>query len=147
MSDCASFLFSDRDDKGVMINGSSWLLYEPFHKPQSYLSLHLVLNPLQPDGTIVQRIRTCALEKCRHNVNISLVDGKPRLEVFTEGSRLEITSNTTVQVRLYSYDSMNFNITDRWCDDKIYCYLFCFLYPYIFVIFLFFKNGPVLYRM
>ncbi|XP_060065640.1 SCO-spondin-like, partial [Ylistrum balloti] len=99
MTPCFHGPCPDRDDTGVRLNGSSGLLYSPFDKPQSYLSLHLVVNPLHPNGILVHRSRTCKLKTCRHSVTMSLVHGKPCLKVVNQGSEIHIMSNTTLQVR------------------------------------------------
>ncbi|XP_021373389.1 SCO-spondin-like [Mizuhopecten yessoensis] len=99
MTPCFHGPCPDREDTGVRLNGSSGLLYSPFHKPQSYLSLHLLLQPLRPHGTIVYRSRACNVGKCRHSVTVSLVDGKPHVVGVNRESRITIKSNTTLQVR------------------------------------------------
>ncbi|XP_069122802.1 uncharacterized protein [Argopecten irradians] len=89
----------DRQDTGVRLNGSSGLLYSPFDKPQSYLSVHLVLKPLRPNGIIMYRSQSCQIIKCRHSVKLSLFTGKPHVEVIHRGSKMTVTSNTPLEMK------------------------------------------------
>ena len=98
-------IFPEENTMGASFNGSSWILYQPRHKPSPTLSLYVTFMPRKEDGTIMRMFRKCNSENCVHELNIVLEHKKLRFTLEHQGHKLEVNTTETLEVGAVFYST------------------------------------------